>query len=103
MTKAVLQNYLTTLFGILAGLPVIAVGAFPAGTLTPTWTHILLITGGIGTIGLGVVAKAFNVHSTEAQVAASTATVMGNPAAPAMVVAADKQVATQPAQPKPNA
>jgi hypothetical protein len=99
MTKALIQNYLTTLFGILSGLPVIVLGVFAPGTpmaLSPAYTHILMIVGGIGLVGLGVVSKAFNVHSTEAQVAASTATVTGNPQAPAMVVAADKQVQAKP-------
>jgi hypothetical protein len=99
MTTAILQNYLTTLFGILSGLPVIVLGVFTPGTalaLDPQWTHILLVTGGVGLVGLGVVSKAFNVHSTTAQTAASQAAALGNPAAPAMVRAADAQVAGAP-------
>ena len=67
MTKAVLQNYLTTLFGLLSGLPVIVLGVFVPGTsmaLSPQHTHVLMISGGIGLVGLGLVSKAFNVHST---------------------------------------
>ena len=86
MSKALWQNYLTTLFGIMAGLPTVVLGVFTPGTalaLSPQWTHILMVTGGIGIVGLGIVSKAFNVHSTEAQVEASTATVVGDPKAPA--------------------
>jgi hypothetical protein len=75
MNTALLKNYLTTAFGILAGLPAIVLGVFTPGTplaLSPQWTHILMVAGGIGMVGLGVVAKAFNVHSTAAQVQAST-------------------------------
>lgn len=52
--------------------------------LDPKWTHYLMLTAGAGTIGLGVVAKAFNTHSTVDQVEKSTA------------------VAEQAAQPKPE-
>jgi len=97
MTKAIWQNYLTTLFGILSGLPVIVLGVFSPGTpmaLSPAYTHILMVIGGIGLVGLGVVSKAFNVHSTVAQVEASTAVVTGDPQAPVMVAAADKQASS---------
>jgi hypothetical protein len=70
MKVSMLQNYLTTLFGVLAGLPTIVLGS--GVVLDPKWNHYLLIAAGIGTIGLGVVAKAFNVHSTAAQVTTST-------------------------------
>jgi hypothetical protein len=93
MTKAILQSYLTTLFGLLAGGPVLVTASCATFsiTLSPSWLHGLAILGAVGLIGLGVVAKAFNVHSTEAQTAAATATVENNPRAPAMVKAADKQ------------
>lgn len=91
ITKAILQNYLTTFFGILAGLPVIVAGS--GLVLNPHWTHILLVIGGSGIVGLGVVAKAFNTHSTEAQTEAATAKAVGNPEAPALVKAADQQAA----------
>jgi len=71
MNAALLKNYLTTGFGILAGLPAIVLGVFMPGSsmaLSPQWTHILMVTGGIGMVGLGVVSKAFNVHSTQDQV-----------------------------------
>lgn len=70
MDSILVKNWLTTLFGILAGLPTIVLGS--GITLNPQWTHYLTIAAGIGVIGLGVVSKAFNVHSTEAQVATST-------------------------------
>jgi hypothetical protein len=69
------QNVLTTVFGVIAGLPAIILGVFTPGSslaLSPAWTHIVMVTGGIGLVGLGVVSKAFNTHSTEAQVNAAT-------------------------------
>jgi ABC-type phosphate transport system permease subunit len=74
MTAAIFKNYLTTLFGILAGLPTIVLGVFTPGTamaLSAQYTHILMVSGGIGLVGLGVVSKAFNVHSTSDQIAAA--------------------------------
>jgi hypothetical protein len=97
MTQTILQNYLTSLFGILAGLPVMVLAYFTPGSamaLSLTWTRWLMIIGGVGVVGLGVVAKAFNVHSTTAQAAASQAAVTGDPKAPALVKAADQQVVT---------
>jgi hypothetical protein len=70
MNAALFQNYLTTIFGILAGLPVIVNGA--GLVLDPKWSHVLTVVGGIGLVGLGVVAKAFNTHSTTAQVNKAT-------------------------------
>lgn len=99
MTKAILQNWLTTVFGILAGLPAIVLGVFTPGTamaLSPQWTHILMILGGIGLVGLGVVSKAFNTHSTEAQTQAATAKAVGDPAAPVLAKIADAQAAGAP-------
>ena len=75
MKAALWKNYLTTFFGVLAGLPAIVLGA--GIVLDPTWTRYLMITAGVGTIGLGVVAKAFNSHSTADQVAQSTAAANG--------------------------
>jgi hypothetical protein len=75
MNSEIAKSYLTTIFGILAGLPTIVLGVFTPGSslaLPATWTHILMIVGGVGLVGLGVVSKAFNVHSTQAQVATST-------------------------------
>jgi len=62
MKTAVLENYLTTIFGILAGGPVLVQQSCAAMgvTLSAGWTHSLLIVGALGLIGLGVVAKAFN-------------------------------------------
>jgi len=70
MKAAVLKNYLTTFFGVLAGLPTIVLGS--GIVLDPRWTHYLMIAAGVGTVGLGVVAKAFNNHSTADQVQAAT-------------------------------
>lgn len=75
MTAAIWKNYLTTFFGLLSGLPVIVLGVFAPGTpmaLSPQWTHILMVGGGIGLVGLGLVAKAFNVHSTVDQIEQAT-------------------------------
>jgi hypothetical protein len=66
MNSALLKNWLTTSFGILAGLPVLVLASFP--NLPDKYKASLGVVGGIGTIGLGVVSKAFNVHSTEEQV-----------------------------------
>ena len=90
---AVIVNNLTTIFGILAGLPVLVIASCQTAgvVLDSTLTHVLALVGAIGLIGLGVVAKAFNVHSTVAQTQASTAVVTNNPQAPEMVAAANKQ------------
>ena len=90
LTVALLQNSLTTAFGILAGLPLIVAGS--GLVLNPEYAKWLTIIGGVGIIGLGVVSKAFNTHSTQMQVIASTATVTGNPLAPTMVRLADEQI-----------
>lgn len=93
MTKAILQSYLTSFFGLVAGLPAIILGVFLPGSplaFSAYWTHILMVTGGVGLVGLGVVAKAFNVHSTTGQAAASQAKAASDPNAPALVKAADK-------------
>jgi len=68
------KSYFTTLFGILAGLPLLVTQSL-AGSgleLPPAWNHWLLVLSGIGLIGLGIVSKAFNVHSTSAEVAKAT-------------------------------
>jgi len=70
VNATVAKNYLTTLFGILAGLPLLVAGS--GIVLSPTWSHHLLVAAGIGTIGLGIVAKAFNVSSTAQQVQMAT-------------------------------
>lgn len=70
MNSALLKNYLTTTFGCMAGLPTIVLGS--GIVLDPKWSHYLMITAGIGAVGLGVVAKAFNSHSTAEQVQTAT-------------------------------
>ena len=74
MNLAIWKNYLTTAFGILAGLPVLVVQSCAAMgiSLSPAWNHGLLIAGALGLIGLGVVSKAFNVSSTQEQVDKAT-------------------------------
>jgi len=72
MTAALWKNYLTTIFGVLAGLPTIVLGS--GVTLNAQWTHYLMIAAGVGAIGLGIVAKAFNNHSTTAEVQAASVT-----------------------------
>jgi hypothetical protein len=75
LTSAIVKNYLTTLFGILAGLPLMVAGS--GIVLDGKWAHTLLVIGGIGTIGLGLVSKAFNVHSTVDQVESATSKANG--------------------------
>jgi hypothetical protein len=64
------QNYLTTFFGILAGLPILVANSGLA--LSPKMGHYLTVAAALGVIGLGVVSKAFNTHSTTAQVQMSS-------------------------------
>jgi len=70
-------NWMTTLGGILAGLPPIVITSFmSAGApLTARWTAILSIVGGVGTLLIGLAAKDANTHSTTEQVNAATANV----------------------------
>ena len=70
MQAAVVKNYLTTGFGLMAGVPGIVLGS--GIVLNAKWSHYMLVIGGVGMVGLGLVAKAFNVHSTEAQVVTAT-------------------------------
>ena len=63
-------NWLTTIGGILAGIPVVIINS---GMVLPMrWTQILSIVAGLGTLLIGLAAKDFNTHSTQAQVATST-------------------------------
>ena len=70
LTTAVVKSWITTVFGILAGLPLMIAGS--GITLNAHWSHVLIVTAGVGTIGLGIVAKAFNQHSTTEQVESAT-------------------------------
>lgn len=70
LTTAVVKSWITTLFGILAGLPLMIAGS--GLTLSPKYQHALIVIAGIGTLGLGIVAKAFNQHSTTEQVESAT-------------------------------
>jgi hypothetical protein len=101
MNTALWQNYLTTIFGILAGGPILVQQSFSAMgvALSPNWTHGLLIMGAVGLIGLGVVSKAFNVHSTTSQVQTSTTQ---NPKVEAAAIVQAKVAAVEaPIIPKP--
>ena len=86
------KNWVTTVAGVMA-----AVGSFPLTLATlgyqinHTFSLVMAVIGLLGLALLGVAAKGADQHSTTAQAAASTATVEGLTAAPAMVIAADKQ------------
>jgi hypothetical protein len=71
------SNWLTTLGGILGGLPTIILGAAMASNfpLSNKEAFLLSIMGGIGTLLIGFTAKDFNTHSTNVQIAQSTAKV----------------------------
>lgn len=64
------QNWITTVGGLLAGIPVIVINSGLA--LTMRETQILSIVGGIGTLLIGLAAKDWNTHSTLSQVQEST-------------------------------
>lgn len=102
MKAAILQNWLTTTFGILAGLPLLVTQAlaalstqgYPNLALSPALTHWMLVLTAIGLIGLGIVSKAFNTHSTQAQVAVATIDAgPKQPVDPAKVAAAEAALA----------
>ena len=80
MKSSIIQNWLTTAFGILAGGPVLVTASCATMnlTLSPAWIHGLGIVGAVGLIGLGVVSKAFNTHSTATEVRAATDKANGN-------------------------
>jgi hypothetical protein len=69
------QNWMTTLGGFLAGIPAIIIGS--GLVLTPKWTQILSIVGGVGVLLIGLAAKDANTHSTQAQVTKATAEAQG--------------------------
>ena len=64
------QNWLTTLAGLLAGIPAIVIAS--GLMLSPRWTQILAIIGGVGTLLIGLAAKDAGTHSTQGQVQLST-------------------------------
>lgn len=64
------QNKLTTIFGIIASLPLLVAGS--GIEVSAYWGHILTLVGGFGTVGLGIVSKAFNSHSTADEVQKAT-------------------------------
>lgn len=70
MKQLFTQNRLTTIFGIIAGLPLLVAGS--GIVLDAHWGHILTVVGGLGMVGLGIVAKAYNNHSTTDQVEQAT-------------------------------
>ena len=66
-----MKNWLTTLGGLLAGLPILIINS--GFVLTGKWPQILSIIGGLGALLIGLAAKDAGTHSTMAQVQASTA------------------------------
>lgn len=64
------NNWMTTLGGFLAGIPSIVLGS--GLPVSPLWSHILYIAGGIGVLLIGLAAKDFNTHSTNTEVIQST-------------------------------
>jgi hypothetical protein len=68
------QNWLTTLGGLLGGIPPIITGAAIAGsiTLSSRWLFIVAIIGGVGTLLIGLAAKDAGTHSTMQEVQRST-------------------------------
>jgi hypothetical protein len=77
ITLPSMKNWITTLGGILSGIPAIVLAAAMTShlTLSPTWTFILAIVSGVGMMLVGFGAKDANTHSTAAEVQASTAKV----------------------------
>ena len=64
------KNWMTTVGGLLAGIP----GAILASglVLPPTYHQMLALMGALGVLLLGVAAKGQDEHSTSTQVAVST-------------------------------
>lgn len=65
-----MNNWMTTCGGFLAGIPSIVLGS--GLPVSPLWSHILYIAGGVGVLLIGLAAKDFNSHSTVAQIQEST-------------------------------
>jgi hypothetical protein len=65
------SNWLTTIGGLLAGIPIIVINS--GLMLAPKWTQILSIIGGLGTLMIGLSAKDASTHSTMAEIQKSTA------------------------------
>lgn len=64
------QNWLTTLGGLMAGVPAVVLNS--GMVLSTNWQHAIGLIGGLGVmIGL-TAAKQYNVHSTATQVQTST-------------------------------
>lgn len=70
MDKIFGPNWLTTVGGILSGVPTLVLGS--GFVLSPNGQHALQLIGGVGLLLLGVAAKSATTHSTVAQVEAST-------------------------------
>jgi hypothetical protein len=93
-------NLLVTIGGIMAGCLSIPVGAATLGYPLPkTLAMVLIVIGLIGAVVTGVAAKGQDVHSTAAQVQAST---IENPDVQAKAVI-QAQVAAVEAKPIPPA
>lgn len=73
-----MKNWVTTLGGILAGLGTLPLLVTASHVAFPLWWNAcqfpLFLAGGIGTILLGLAAKATGEHSTAPQVEQATTT-----------------------------
>lgn len=69
-----MKNWMTTLGGILAGLPPLILTSFMSAgiPLSPKWTAIMSVIGGLGALLIGLAAKDATTHSTAAEVAKAT-------------------------------
>ena len=92
-----MQNWKTSLFGL--GVIIITALGPVLGHCHPivgmSWVAVMTSIAGLLTGGGLIVAKDYSTHSTEAQVQASTAVITNAPNAPALVKAADAQVAAK--------
>jgi hypothetical protein len=55
-----MPTWLRSVLGVVAGLPAIVLGVFTPGTamaLSANATHILMVVGGLGLVGLGIVSQ----------------------------------------------
>ena len=70
MNDALTKNWITTVGGVLAGVPALLTGS--GIVLPPAYQKWVTLAGGAGVLLLGVAAKQWNNHSTADQVQAAT-------------------------------